>query len=132
MKMARIGALCASLTLLFVCRRRRMNIYDTLAVFLIALLLLSPRSFKFYRLWYMGPLTLWTVKSGKFGRYAAYTALLCLFDDFSFNIHTVPEIMAVMYVLAVAIIATEISYVVDILRTPGPRLAVPARQPGGA
>jgi hypothetical protein len=125
-------AVAVSLALLVVCRRRRMNVYDTLSVFLIALLLFSPRAFKFYRLWYLAPLTLWTVRNGKIGRYAAYAALLCLFNDFSFTPVTPPPIMAVMYVLAIAIIAVEIRYLVDILKTPGPGRAVPAEQPAGA
>lgn len=127
-----ILAVVTSLAVLFVCHRRRMSIYDTLAVFLMAFLILSPRSFKFYRLWYMAPLTLWTVKSGKFGRYAAYTALLCVFNDFSFNVVTPLAIMAMMYVPAIAIVAIEIGYVVDILKTPGPRRAMPTEQPAGA
>jgi hypothetical protein len=125
-------AVVTFLALLYVCHRRQVSITDTLAVCLIALLLLSPRSFKFYRLWYMGPLTLWTAKSGKYGRYAVYTALLCLFNDFSFNVRTPPAIMVTMYVLGIAIIAIEVLYAVDILRAPGPARALSTGQPAGA
>lgn len=124
-------AVAASLGTLVLCRRRRLGVYDTMTAFLIVLLLFSPRAYKFYRLWYMAPLTLWTLKTGRIGRYAAYTALLCLFNDFSFNHETPPAILALMTGLAVVVIAFEVVYLVDILRTPGERPAAPAAVPAG-
>ncbi len=116
--------------MLFVCHRRRLSVLDTLCVCLMALMLFSPKAWKFYRLWYMGPLTLWTVKNGRYNRYAVYSSALCLFDDFSFYAKTAPAILAIMYVFAIAIIVLEIRYILDILGGSKSNRSDAVKQPG--
>ncbi len=109
---------------LVVCRRRKMSVLDAMCACVMVLLLFSPRSFKFYHLWAMGPLTVWCARNGKFGRYSLYSALICLFDDFSFHVGAPPALLAVMYSLAVAIITLEIWFVSDIMRKPEAKASV--------
>jgi hypothetical protein len=110
-------AIMAFGAMLYVCRRKKLPVLDTLCVCVMVLLLFTPKSFKFYRLWFVGPLTIWSARNGRFGRYSLYSALLCVFDDFTFGVGVNPALLAVMYVLALAITAMEIWFIRDILKT---------------
>jgi len=115
----RVGSiltLVAVAFVLYLAHRRRLHIVDGLTVSLLAFFLLSPVSYKFYRLWYLGPLGMYALRSNRINRFVFYTALLVVFDDFSFRPATPSALLYLMGVLAAAIVCFEARYIVEILR----------------
>lgn len=115
----RIACLLSVLVLclvLYLAHRRKLHVLDILTVSLVAFLLLSPVSYKFYRLWYLGPLGIYALRSSGINRYSIYMTLLVLFDDFSFGLVSPPAKLYPMAVLAAGIVYFEAGYVIEILR----------------
>ncbi|MHB0912213.1 MAG: hypothetical protein ACYC2Y_02040 [Armatimonadota bacterium] len=113
------GSLLSLLAVAVVCyisHRRKLSILDTLTACLLAFLLFSPRSFKFYRLWFIGPLGMHAIRTNRINRYALYCGLLSTFDDFSFEPNSPQKLVWAMGALGALIILLEVQYLAGLLQ----------------
>lgn len=113
--LASIAAVLAFGTVLYVSHRRGLPIAASLTVGLIIFLVLAPKSYKFYRLWYHGLLGMHVLQTRRINRFVLYSTLLCTFDDFSFDRESPAAILYTMAILAIVILYFEIGYVFEIL-----------------
>lgn len=115
----RVGTVVTLLALglaIYAMHRRKLSILDGLIVGLLVFLIFSPVSYKFYRLWLLGPLSIYALKTNRVGRLALYSGLLCAFDDFSLDRAAGhPAIFYAAVVLGVLVLLMEITYVRQIL-----------------
>jgi len=110
-----IAAVLAFGIVLYLGHRRGLPIAATLTACLIVFLVFAPKSYKFYRLWFLGLLGMHAVQTHRINRFVLYTTLLCTFDDFSFEPKSPTAILYAMGALAVAVLYFETTYVFEIL-----------------
>lgn len=115
-KFATMASLVLVVGVAYASHRRGLPVLEGLAACLIAFLVTAPVSYKFYRLWFLGPLGLHALRTNRMGRFALYSALLCTFDDFSFKTDSPRRQVYLMALLAAAIIYFEMRYLVEILQ----------------
>lgn len=102
--------------MLYLTHRRRVNIMEGIVIAMMTFALLSPVSYKFYRYWFLGPLSIYSIRTNQVRKFILYTSLLTVFDDFSLRAGFPAYVHYTMAVVALAIFYIEISYIVEMLK----------------
>lgn len=101
--------------MIWVSRKRNIPMIESLSLCLIVFLLFAPVSYKFYRIWFIGPLSIYALKTKQVTRFIVYSTMLSLFDDFVFRPGMPQGIIYVMGLWGLCVLCLEAKYAYDIL-----------------
>lgn len=102
--------------ILYMAHRRKVNIMECIVITMMTFDLLAPVSYKMYRYWFLGPLSIYSIRTDQVRKFILYSALLAVFEDFFLHPGFPAYAHYPMAVVALAIFYIEISYIVGMLK----------------